>query len=97
MAAVTPAERFAKLAALDPDEVITHSFVRDIPISGGKTLALITLDNGKDHTRPDTLGPHTLLRFAEVLDGQAARAKQGEIHGVAVTGKPLIFEKRADI
>ena len=33
---------------LDPDEVVTHSFVRDIPISGGKTLALITLDNGKD-------------------------------------------------
>ena len=97
MAAVTPAERFAKLAALDPDEVITHSFVRDIPISGGKTLALITLDNGKDHTRPNTLGPNTLLRFAEVLDEQAARATKGEIHGVAVTGKPFIFAAGADL
>ena len=61
MAAVTPAERFAKLAALDPDEVITHSFVRDIPISGGKTLALITLDNGEDYTRPNTLSLHGAL------------------------------------
>ena len=64
-------DRFAKLAALDPDEVITHSFVRDIPISGGKTLALITLDNGKDHTRPNTLGPKALNTSAE-LSGLAS-------------------------
>ena len=97
MAAQTPAERFAKLASLDPDEVVTHSFVRDIPISGGKTLALVTLDNGKDHTRPNTLGPNTLLEFASVLDEQAARAKKGEINGVAVTGKPFIFAAGADL
>jgi 3-hydroxyacyl-CoA dehydrogenase/enoyl-CoA hydratase/carnithine racemase len=90
-------DRFAKLAALDPDEVITHSFVRDIPISGGKTLALITLDNGKDHTRPNTLGPNTLLQFAAVLDEQKARAAKGEIAGVAVTGKPFIFAAGADL
>jgi len=90
-------DRFAKLAALDPDEVITHSFVRDIPISGGKTLALITLDNGKDHTRPNTLGPNTLLRFAAVLDELKARAAQGDIAGVAVTGKPFIFAAGADL
>ena len=38
------------------DEVVTHSYVRDIPLTSGKTLALITLDNGRDHTRPNTLG-----------------------------------------
>ncbi|MEQ1736075.1 MAG: 3-hydroxyacyl-CoA dehydrogenase NAD-binding domain-containing protein [Rhodoglobus sp.] len=97
MTASPAATRFAKLAALDPDEVVTHSFVRDIPLSGGKTLALITLDNGKDHTRPNTLGPNTLLRFAEVLDDQAARGARGEIHGVAVTGKPFIFAAGADL
>jgi 3-hydroxyacyl-CoA dehydrogenase/enoyl-CoA hydratase/carnithine racemase len=88
---------FEKIAALDPDEVVTHSFVRDIPISGGKVLALVTLDNGKDHTRPNTLGPKTLIAFAGVLDELAARAAKGEIHGVAVTGKPFIFAAGADL
>ncbi len=97
MADSPAADRFAKLAALDPDEVVTHSYVRDVPISGGKTLALITLDNGKDHTRPNTLGPSTLLQFASVLDTQAARAAKGEIHAVAVTGKPFIFAAGADL
>ena len=34
---------FSKLVALDPDEVVTHSFVRDVPLSGARTLALVTL------------------------------------------------------
>ena len=94
---MTTAADFDTLASLDPDEVITHSFVRDIPISGGKVLALITLDNGKDHTRPNTLGPKTLLEFAAVLDTLTARAAAKEIHGVAVTGKPFIFAAGADL
>lgn len=88
---------FAKLASLDPDEVVTHSFVRDIPISDGRVLALITLDNGRDHTRPNTLGPATLLELAAVLDEQRARAGRGEIAGVAVTGKPFILAAGADL
>jgi len=88
---------FEKIASLDRDEVVTHSFVRDIPISGDKVLALVTLDNGKDHTRPSTLGPKTLVEFAGVLDELAARAGKGEIHGVAVTGKPFIFAAGADL
>lgn len=97
MAVAADVARFAKLAALDPNEVITNAFVRDIPLSGGKVLALITLDNGKDHTRPNTLGPNTLLKFAEVLDEQKARAAKKEIHGVAVTGKQFIFAAGADL
>ena len=93
----TTASDFDTLASLDPDEVITHSFVRDIPIAGGKVLALITLDNGKDHTRPSTLGPKTLIEFAATLDALAARAAAKEIHGVAVTGKPFIFAAGADL
>ncbi|CAN5325476.1 3-hydroxyacyl-CoA dehydrogenase NAD-binding domain-containing protein [soil metagenome] len=96
MAQVT-ADSFAKLASLDPDEVVTRSFVRDIPISGGKVLALVTLDNGKDHTRPNTLGPKTMLEFAGVLDELTARAAKKEIAGVAVTGKPFIFAAGADL
>lgn len=93
----TTAADFDKLASLDPDEVITHSYVRDIPISGGKVLALVTLDNGKDHTRPSTLGPKTLVEFAATLDALAARAAAKEIHGVAITGKPFIFAAGADL
>jgi 3-hydroxyacyl-CoA dehydrogenase/enoyl-CoA hydratase/carnithine racemase len=94
---VTTPERFAKLASLSEDEVVTHSFVRDVPLSGGKVLALVTLDNGMDHTRPNTLGPVTLLEFAGVLDEQKERAARGEIAGVAVTGKPFIFAAGADL
>ena len=96
MATTTP-DQFATLAALDPDEVVTHSYVRDVPLASGKTLALITLDNGKDHTRPSTLGPNTLLEFAGVLDAQQERASRGEIQGLAVTGKQFIFAAGADL
>ena len=88
---------FDELKSFSGDEVVTHSFVRDIPISAGKTLALITLDNGRDHTRPNTLGPVTLLELAGALDGLKARAARGEIAGVAVTGKPFILAAGADL
>ena len=92
----TPAA-FDELRTMSADEVVTHSLVRDIPLSGGKTLALITLDNGRDHTRPTTLGPATLLELAGVLDALTARAAAGEIAGVAVTGKPYFLAAGADL
>jgi 3-hydroxyacyl-CoA dehydrogenase/enoyl-CoA hydratase/carnithine racemase len=88
---------FDSLAALFDDEVVTHSYVRDIPLSGGKTLALVTLDNGRDHTRPNTLGPDSLLEYAKTLDAVKARAAAGEIHAVAITGKPFILAAGADL
>jgi 3-hydroxyacyl-CoA dehydrogenase/enoyl-CoA hydratase/carnithine racemase len=91
------ASDFDDLKAISADEVVTHSYVRDVPLSGGKTLALVTLDNGRDHTRPNTLGPVTLLELAGVLDEQKARAARGEIAGVAVTGKPFILAAGADL
>jgi 3-hydroxyacyl-CoA dehydrogenase/enoyl-CoA hydratase/carnithine racemase len=93
----TTATAFDELRELSADEVVTHSLVRDVPLSGGKTLALITLDNGRDHTRPSTLGPLTLLQLAEVLDQQKDRAARGEIAGVAVTGKPYFLAAGADL
>ncbi|MDQ1556915.1 MAG: hypothetical protein QOI02_1917, partial [Actinomycetota bacterium] len=88
---------FAELRSLTSDEVVTHSYVRDVPLPSGGVLALVTLDNGRDHTRPSTLGPATLLEFAEVLDAQKARAAKGEIKAVAVTGKPYILAAGADL
>jgi 3-hydroxyacyl-CoA dehydrogenase/enoyl-CoA hydratase/carnithine racemase len=90
-------EYFSGLTALSDDEVVTHSYVRDVPLSGGRVLALLTLDNGRDHTRPSTLGPVTLLELAAALDAQKARAAAGEIHGLAVTGKPFILAAGADL
>jgi 3-hydroxyacyl-CoA dehydrogenase/enoyl-CoA hydratase/carnithine racemase len=79
------------------DEVITHSFVQDVRLPSGKTLALITLDNQKDHTRPSTLGPLTLKEFAEALEVLEQRANNKEIHAVAVTGKPYFLAAGADL
>lgn len=79
------------------DEVITHSYVNDVTLPSGKILALITLDNNKDHTRPSTLGPLTLKEFSEKLEELEDRAKRGEIQAVAVTGKPYFLAAGADL
>ena len=89
-------ERFQPLLT-DDTEVITNSYVSDVTLGSGKTLALITLDNGKDHTRPNTLGPQTLLQFAATLDELKQRAANKEIHAVAVTGKPYYLAAGADL
>jgi 3-hydroxyacyl-CoA dehydrogenase/enoyl-CoA hydratase/carnithine racemase len=91
------ADYFDELLAFSEDEVVTHSFVRDVPLPSGKVLALVTLDNGRDHTRPNTLGPVTLLELAKTLDEQKQRAAKGEIAGLAITGKPFILAAGADL
>ena len=88
---------FSALLELAADEVVTASPSRDIVLPSGKVLALITLDNGRDHTRPNTLGPKTLLALGETLDRLAARAAAGEIHAVGVTGKQYILAAGADL
>ena len=85
------------LALAGDDEVITHSTVRDVRLASGKTLALITLDNGRDHTRPNTLGPATLTELGETLDGLKKRAAAGEIQAVGITGKQYILAAGADL
>ncbi|GLI28756.1 3-hydroxyacyl-CoA dehydrogenase [Agromyces rhizosphaerae] len=88
---------FTELAGLSDDEVVTHSYVREVPLSDGRVLALVTLDNGRDHTRPNTLGPKSLLEYADTLDRLAEQAKAGDIDAVAVTGKPFILAAGADL
>ncbi|MDF2918444.1 MAG: 3-hydroxyacyl-CoA dehydrogenase [Microbacterium sp.] len=88
---------FSPLDALTGDEVVTHSLVRDVRLASGRTLALITLDNGRDHTRPNTLGPATLAELGAVLDTLAARAAAGEIDAVGITGKQYILAAGADL
>jgi 3-hydroxyacyl-CoA dehydrogenase/enoyl-CoA hydratase/carnithine racemase len=86
-----------QLTELSADEVVTHSYVRDVPLPSGGVLALITLDNGRDHTRPSTLGPATLHEFGATLDVVRSRASSGEIAALAVTGKPYFLAAGADL
>jgi len=79
-----------------PEEVVTHSLVRDVdlaPFGFVGTLALITLDNGLDHTRPNTLGPQSLL----ALDAAITEAASRKPAAIAITGKPFIFAAGADL
>lgn len=82
---------------LRDDEVVTNSYVHDVTLPSGKVLALVTLDNGLDHNRPNTLGPKTLIQFSEKLDHLKQRAARGEIHAVGVTGKPYFLAAGADL
>ena len=84
--------------ALFPDEVITMAMARDIVLPrGAGTFVLITLDNGFDHTKPNTFGPATLSGLSSVLSTLTSRARAGEIVGVGITGKPFNFAVGADL
>ena len=81
-----------------PSEVVTRAIVRDVDLGpGAGVLALITLDNGHDHTKPNTFGPQGLLSLNAAIDAAEARAAAGEIAAVGVTGKPFILAAGADL
>ncbi|MCI0386688.1 3-hydroxyacyl-CoA dehydrogenase NAD-binding domain-containing protein [Streptomyces sp. CNQ085] len=92
------AELLKGAAELFPDEVVTTAHVRHLDLPGGAgRFALITLDNGLDHTKPTTLGPQSLVNLDKAIDQVEAEAARGEITGVGVTGKPFIFAVGADL
>ncbi|MFW5469743.1 3-hydroxyacyl-CoA dehydrogenase NAD-binding domain-containing protein [Knoellia sp. CPCC 206435] len=79
-------------------EVVTRALVQDVALpGGGGILALVTLDNGHDHTRPNTFGPEGIGALAGVVETLRSRAEAGEIVAVAITGKPFIFAVGADL
>lgn len=85
-----------KLPEGAPDEVVTHALVRTVDLAafGGKgVMALITLDNGQDHNRPNTFGPASL----QSLDAAITAAIAGKPTAIGVTGKPFIFAAGVDL
>ncbi|MDF3290016.1 3-hydroxyacyl-CoA dehydrogenase NAD-binding domain-containing protein [Streptomyces silvisoli] len=94
----TTAELLKGAAELFPDEVVTQAHVRhlELPQGAGK-FALITLDNGLDHTKPTTFGPQSLANLNTAIDQVEKEAADGEIVGVGITGKPFIFAVGADL
>ncbi|MFD2764744.1 3-hydroxyacyl-CoA dehydrogenase NAD-binding domain-containing protein [Micromonospora eburnea] len=77
-----------------PNEVVTRALLRQVNVPGlDRPAALITLDNGFDHTKPNTFGPAGLASLDEAVT--AALAANPAF--IAVTGKPYIFCVGADI
>jgi 3-hydroxyacyl-CoA dehydrogenase/enoyl-CoA hydratase/carnithine racemase len=85
----------ADASAMTEGEVVTRALSRDIklPHTTG-TAVLITLDNGRDHTRPNTLGARGLGELNRALDAALVR---DEIVAIALTGKPFILAAGADL
>ncbi|MCZ2827051.1 MULTISPECIES: 3-hydroxyacyl-CoA dehydrogenase NAD-binding domain-containing protein [unclassified Modestobacter] len=84
------------MSAVFADEVVTVAKVRYLRVPGlAGELALITLDNGHDHTRPSTFGPGGLASLDTALDEIEAHSPAPA--AVAVTGKPFIFAVGADL
>ena len=89
-------ERLITEAAAESEgEVVTHALSRDIklPHTAG-TAVLITLDNGRDHTRPNTLGARGLGELNRAIDAAQAR---DDVLAIAVTGKPFMLAAGADL
>jgi len=79
-----------------PDEVVTNAILRMVsltPFGHNGELALITLDNGSDHTRPNTFGAASLQSLSSAID----EATKSNAVAIAVTGKPFIFAAGADL
>ncbi|MBK1788762.1 3-hydroxyacyl-CoA dehydrogenase NAD-binding domain-containing protein [Prauserella cavernicola] len=77
-----------------PDEVVTRAVTRLVPVPGLEApVALITIDNGHDHTRPSTFGPQSLVSPNTALDEAVAAGPAA----IAVTGKPFVFAVGADL
>lgn len=82
------------LSSLFADEVVTNAYTRFVSVPGlDGQIALVTLDNGFDHTKPNSFGPAGLTAFGAALD-EAFAANPA---AVAITGKPFIFAAGADL
>ena len=86
----------AEVLAGAPDEVVTNAVVQMVslaPFGHTGNLALITLDNGADHNRPNTFGAASLAALSNAID----EAQKSDAVAIAVTGKPFIFAAGADL
>jgi 3-hydroxyacyl-CoA dehydrogenase/enoyl-CoA hydratase/carnithine racemase len=64
----------------------------DSPTAG--RLAILTMDNGRDYTKPNTFGEAALGSLAAALDELET---QSDVKGLLLTGKQFIFAVGADL
>ncbi|MEO6714304.1 MAG: 3-hydroxyacyl-CoA dehydrogenase NAD-binding domain-containing protein [Mycobacteriales bacterium] len=80
----------------DPELVTTAKLqVVDVPRAGA--VALITLDNGLDHRKPNTFGALGLASIGAAIDVALELAVDGRVLAIAITGKPYSFAAGADL
>ena len=85
-----------KLPEGAPEEVVTNAILREVslePFGATGKLALITLDNGMDHNRPNTFGAASLLSLKTAIE----TAESSDAAAIAITGKPFIFAAGAEL
>ena len=85
-----------KLPEGAPEEVVTNAILREVslePFGATGKLALITLDNGMDHNRPNTFGAASLTSLKTAIE----TAESSDAVAIAITGKPFIFAAGADL
>jgi 3-hydroxyacyl-CoA dehydrogenase/enoyl-CoA hydratase/carnithine racemase len=58
-----------------------------------RPIALVTIDNGADHTKPTVFGRHAFESLERVLD----ELESDEWSALVITGKPYVFSAGADI
>lgn len=88
-------ELIDRAVAIETDEVVTLAPSRDVALPNkAGTMALITLDNGHDHTKPNTFGPKGLAELNKAIDAALARE---DVVAIGVTGKPFILAAGADL
>lgn len=90
----TPTPALAQALLDAPTQTQTQALVRKVDLPGGGTAALITIDNGHDHTKPTLFGPSGLRALDEAMDRIEA---EGGVQAICVTGKPFIFAAGADL
>ena len=73
-------------------EPATRFFLQRAATRAGP-IALVTIDNGADWTKPNTFGPAALESLAEVL----GRLRTRDWRGLVLTGKPFVFAAGADM
>ncbi len=82
-------------AAFAADEVVTTALSRDIELAlGAGTMALVTLDNGHDHTKPNTFGARGLASLNAAINDALSRP---DVTSIGITGKPFVLAAGADL
>lgn len=74
-------------------EPVTRFYNRFYASPAGK-IAIMTLDNGHDYRKPNTLSEGALQSLNDALDGLA---KQNDVQGLMIAGKPYVFAAGADL
>ena len=71
-------------------ERVTQAHLRTVSLPGA-TFGLITLDNGEDHTKPNTFGPRGLISLNTAIDAALADddARVNPYGGAIAMGHPL--------